>query len=202
MAKHMIPVFQPIRNVIEMKKLLSVLGFSLWCLAAYAQPTTFGGITPGRTTLVELKELGKIHAINDSQLVLKLPQDTPVSIRHQNGVVYEVKISESFTSEVKSSLIEKYGQPQITEGEIKKVICRNKLGTSFERYEGRKRQLWPIKDGVQGEFEFDTHVGCSTGIAQVYLLKHVATFDSIKAEKEEDDKRKAETQRRKLEGVL
>lgn len=40
-----------------MRKLISLLGLSLCCLAASAQPTSFGGITPGKTTLDELKGL-------------------------------------------------------------------------------------------------------------------------------------------------
>lgn len=74
-----------------MKKLITLLGISLFCLAASAQPMSFGGVTPGQTTLEELSGLVKnprdLGTSNDIHMKLKQPEGISASIRLQNNVV-------------------------------------------------------------------------------------------------------------------
>ena len=107
-----------------MKKLLLLLSLSICCLAASAQPTSFGGITPGQTTREELKVLaknpGEVGAGGDSlSLHLKQPDGQLISVNLHKDIVYEVEVSlDSFlsTNELKPALIEKYGHPRIKMG--------------------------------------------------------------------------------------
>lgn len=189
-----------------MKKLISSLSLSLCCIAASAQPTSFGGITPGKTTLKELKGLVKKSdgATRDSRYVyvtLKQPEDQRATVGLQNGVAYGVEIDISFSPELKQALIAKYGSPQITIGGIKSVICQNKFGGSFNRYEGMESRLWPVKDGVQGGIEYFAGE-CAERISERYALRHIATGAVIEEKRQDEARRKAKEQRGKLDGAL
>lgn len=81
-----------------MKKLIFLIGFSIVCLAASAQPTSFGGITPGQTTREELK--GLVKKPNEvgtenyfSSLELIQPDSTRVTVMFHNDIVYKIRVS-------------------------------------------------------------------------------------------------------------
>ena len=190
-----------------MKKLISLLGLSLCGLAASAQPTSFGGITPGTTTREELKSLvqktGAVGTKNDVTVNLKQPEGQYVVVMLQNDVVYEVWVYLSeYSPGLERALIEKYGQPKIKVGAIRTVTCQNKFGASFERLSGQETLLWPVKDGVQGEID-RLASGCSDHpMYERYLLRHVATVAAVKEKQAEEARGEAEKQRSKFEGAL
>lgn len=126
-----------------MRKLISLLVLSLCCFAASAQPTSFGGITPGTTTREELKSLVKEPDKVGSEdyfssLEMKQPEGAHVSGSFQGDVMYALEVSFIYSPELKRALIEKYGLPKIKVGEIRTVTCQNKLGGSFLRLDGRE----------------------------------------------------------------
>lgn len=185
-----------------MKKLISALSLSLCCLAASAQPTSFGGITPGQTTREELKSLvkepQKVGAEDDvSSVEMKQPEGISASFRLRNDVVYEVNVSLDFKSELRRALIEKYGAPSIKVGGIRTVTCKNKLGASFERLDGKEELRWKTKDGVQGGIERWAG-NCGEFVFQSYILRHLATITAIEGGKAEQARKNAEEARRKL----
>lgn len=193
-----------------MKKQILLLGLSICCFAASAQPTSFAGITPGTTTRTELKRLEKADAHNDyfmignkdtSMVSLKQPENTIVNVRLRNNIVYEVS-TDADSHQLEPALILKYGQPQIKIGEITSVNCQNKFGASFKRMEGKRRLLWPVKDGVQGELESNARGSCSSTVLNTYVLRHFATFKAVEDESIEKARREVEQQRRKLDGAL
>jgi hypothetical protein len=185
-----------------MKKLLLLISLSIGCLAASAQPTSFGGITPGQTTREELKSLVKNPSevgTTDFAFSLKLKQLDGESIRvnFHNDIVYKVKVNLDFSTELKQALIEKYGQPRIKVGGIRTVTCQNKLGASFERLDGEEELLWPVKDGVQGAIR--RWAGdCAEYTRQDYWLQHVATVKAVESAKLEHARKRAEEKRQKL----
>lgn len=188
-----------------MKNLLLAISLSVGCLAASAQPTSFGGITPGQTTREELKNLVKNPSeigSTDWTLLLKLiqPDGQYVSLRFHNDVVYEVDASlTSFMSPnaLKPALIEKYGKPSIKVGGIRTVTCRNKLGASFERLEGKEEHRWPVKDGVQGAMTLLAG-DCAEFVHEGYVLRHVATVQAVELAKLDQARKATEESRRKL----
>jgi hypothetical protein len=184
-----------------MKIWVSLLGLSLCSLTAFAQPTSFGGITPGKTSRDELKSLveksDNVGAKNDISVELKHPEGQRATVRLQNDVVYEVEVSLTLQPELKSAVMEKYGQPKIKVGAIRKVTCGNKLGASFERLEGEEERRWPVKDGVQGAINRLAGV-CAELIYEDYVLRHVATVKAIDSYKAEQAKKEADERRRKL----
>jgi hypothetical protein len=185
-----------------MKKLSILIGLSLCCLAASAQPTSFGGITPGQTTREELKSLVKNPGevgTKDYAFFLKLtqPDGKSVSVNFHNDIVYEVKVGLDFSPELKQALIEKYGQPRIKVGGIRTVKCGNKLGASFERLDGEEEMQWPVKDGVQGAIKRWAG-NCAEYTYQDYWLRHVATVKAVESTKLERERKAAEEKRQKL----
>lgn len=188
-----------------MKKLLILTSLSIGCLATSAQPTSFGGITPGQTTREELKSLVK----NPSEIgladyawsvELKQPDGEAVSVEFYHDVVYEVSVSLlSILSpnELKPALIEKYGKPRTKVGRIRTVTCRNKLGASFDRFDGEEEMRWPVKDGVQGAIRSRAR-DCAEYIYQDYVLRHLATVKAAELAKLEQARKEAQEQRRKL----
>lgn len=189
-----------------MKKLILVISLSILCLTASAQPTSFGGITPGQTTREELKSLVKNPdevGTKDYASSLKLiqPDGTSISVNIHNDIVYEVKVGlDSFfgpSTELKQALIEKYGQPRIKVGSIRTVTCRNKLGASFERLDGEEELKWPVKDGVQGAIRRWAG-NCAEYTYQDYWLRHVATVNAVESAKLEKERKAAEEKRRNL----
>ena len=189
-----------------MKKLLPLIALSLTCVTAAAQPTSFGGITPGQTTREELKSLvknpGEVGTKDYAfSLRLKQPDGQNISVDLHNDIVYAVKVGlDSFSgpsAELKPALIEKYGQPRIKVGGIRTVTCRNKLGASFERLEGEEELKWPVKDGVQGAIR--RWAGdCAEYTYQDYWLRHVATVQAIETARLERRRKEAEEKRNKL----
>lgn len=189
-----------------MKKLILLISLSIVCLAASAQPSSFGGITPGQTTREELKSLVKnpdAVGTKDYAFSLKLmqPDGTSISVNIHNDIVYEVKVDlDSFfgpSTELKQALIEKYGQPRIKVGSIRTVTCRNKLGASFERLDGEEELKWPVKDGVQGAIRRWAG-NCAEFLYQEYRLRHVATVKEVERTKLEQESKAAEQKRRSL----
>jgi hypothetical protein len=185
-----------------MKKLISALSLFLCCLAASAQPTSFGGITPGQTTREELKSLvkepQKVGAEDSlSSMELKQPEGIDASFRLRNDVVYEVTVGISFKDELRQALIEKYGAPSIKVGGIRTVTCKNNFGASFERLAGKEELRWKVKDGVQGaigRFAGD----CGLFVIQSYILRHLATITAIEGGKADQARKAGEEARRKL----
>lgn len=191
-----------------MKKLLLLVSFSICCVTASAQPTSFGGITPGQTTREEMKslvkdpsELDKKSDVIPTFVDLKQPDGQHVSVMFHNDIVYEVSVAfrESFTSwnELKPALIEKYGRPRIKVGGIRTVTCRNKLGATFQRLDGREELRWPVKDGVQGAIT-RWAPSCTDSIDEQYELRHVATVKAKERAEVEQERKEKEEKRRKL----
>lgn len=198
-----------------MKKWLFLISFCIGSVAVFAQPTSFGGITPGQTTREELKGLVKNPSkigVSDSaeSLELKQPDGKFVEVKFHNGVVYEVAVRINtlpemepsvvtrlhMSPELRLALIEKYGQPRVKVGGTKMVTCRNKLGASFERLDGEEERRWPVKDGVQGALHLLAGY-CHEYSLQSYVLRHVATVKTVELaaakrmlKEEEDQKRK------------
>lgn len=189
-----------------MKKLTFLLILSLCCFAASAQPTSIGGITPGKTTLEEMKGLVKLgDGIGGKRyevVRLALMEDLLAVVMIQNGVVYEVKIDTGYSDVLRQALMAKYGQPKIKVGGIRTVNCQNRFGATFKRYRGEESLLWPVKDGVQGGIEYYTLGECSEYIFERYALRHVAAVEAMKEKEEEEARRKTESQRNKLDGAL
>ncbi|MGB4061498.1 MAG: hypothetical protein WBK26_14930 [Burkholderiaceae bacterium] len=188
-----------------MKKLLLLISSSVCCLAVSAQPTSFGGITPGQTTREELRALVKKPGEVGSEtyafsLELKQPEGKLASVEFHKDIVYEVKVSlvSLFSAnELKPALIEKYGQPRIKVGGIRTVTCKNKLGASFERLDGEEERRWPIKDGVQGAIRHWAG-NCAEYAYQDYMLRHVDTVKAIERARTEEAQKETEEKRRKL----
>lgn len=192
------------RRGFSMKRLIPLLGISLFSLAVSAQPTSFGGITPGKTSREELKSLAQesdVVGIGNKDHIsihLKQPEGQDVMLKLQNGVVYEVMLAFHWGEyELKSALIEKYGQPKIKVGTIRHVTCKNQLGASFERVDGTEEWRWPVKDGVQGALRF-VAMDCAQEPVQGYVLRHVATFVIKESYRLEQERKEAEEKRRKL----
>lgn len=187
-----------------MKKQIFLLGLSICCFAASAQPTSFGGITPGTTTREELKSLLQDPDVVDAKgfLIgsLKQPEGKSAWVSLQNDVVYKVETG-LHPPELKQVLIKKYGQPKIKVGAIRTVNCQNKFGASFERFDGEETLLWPVKDGVQGGIR-RLAGRCADDISEMYVLRYVATVKAIEKELEEKESKESEEKRRKLDGAL
>lgn len=185
-----------------MKKLIFLISFSIVCHAASAQPTSFGGITPGQTTREELKSLVKNPSeagIEGDAFYLQLKQsdESNILVRLHNDIVYEMRVGLDFSPELKQALIEKYGQPRIEVGSIRIVTCRNNLGASFERLDGEEELKWPVKDGVQGAI-MRWAGNCAEHTYQHYWLRHVATVKEVERANLEQARKAAEEKRRNL----
>lgn len=194
-----------------MEKLISLLSLALCCFAASAQPTSFGGVTPGKTTREELKSLVIVKETSSDYFKLGDKDAGPVLLKQfehkyanvllRNDVVYEVSVSVD-TPELEQALNKKYGQPKIKIGGLRTVNCQNKFGASFNRIAGNLRLLWPVKDGVQGEFESDAKGSCPDTVFHRYVLRHVATVKAVEEESKEKERKEVEKQRNKLDGAL
>lgn len=188
-----------------MKKLLLIVSLSFGCLVASAQPTSFGGITPGQTTREDLLKLvknpGDIEDKNYiSGLILNQPDGMVVGANLQNDIVYEVNVqlvAYGIRQALEPALYEKYGQPKIKVGAILPVTCRNKLGATFPRYEGLEYMRWQEKDNVQGAIQ-RLAWGCREDIFKSYHLVHVPTVNAIEAAKLDEARKEAEAKKRKL----
>ena len=187
-----------------MKKLISLLCLSLCCFAASAQPTSIGGITPGKTTGPELYGIATMADFRRNQdtwlMTLSQLENRSAFVSIANGVVYAVEMYAS--DELRQALVAKYGEPQIKVGKINTVTCQNQFGATFKRYEGEEHRLWPVKDGVQGGIESYTERECSEEISKRYVLRHVPTVEAMKEKKEDEARRQAENRRSKLGDAL
>lgn len=185
-----------------MKKLIALLGFSLCCLATSAQPTSFGGITPGKTTRAELQSLVKKPDEIGSKdsfggTALKQPAGVLISGNFEYDVLYEITVSFFDSPELKQALIEKYGSPTNKVGGIRMVTCGNKFGASFQRLDGSEELRWPVKDGVQGLLSRSAG-NCGEYVFEHYVLRHVATAKVRKGAEAEKERMDTEEKRRKL----
>ena len=187
-----------------MRKLLLWLSLFFCCVAA-AQPTSIGGITPGKTTRNELKSLvNKLDKHSSKDFFtgeMKQPEGTFIFGSLQDDVVYEVLVLLTRSPELKQALVGKYGPPNIKVGSIQTVTCKNKFGASFTRLDGREELLWPVKDGVQGGMTRSA-VNCADYTSESYILRHIATVKAIEAKKAAQLHKQSEERRRKLDGVL
>lgn len=187
-----------ISKELRMKKLMFLL-LALACgiFNAHAQPSSIGGIVPGKTTLEELKSLidepkDQIEAIvtigpsglNEEtkyqEVILKNLDRKRVRFEMKDGVIYRVELSLYLFPEVAVALIGKYGEPKIKKGAIKEVTCQNKLGASFQRFEGEERLFWRENAGIQACF-YNSARNCSEDIYRRYVIEHVATVKAIEA---------------------
>lgn len=188
-----------------MKKLISASSLFLCCLAASAQPTSFGGVTPGKTTREELKSLVKEPQKVGAEdfalgIQMKQPEGISASFHLLNDVVYKVSVSLNFQPELGRALIEKYGDPSIKVGGLRAVTCKNQFGASFLRIEGNQELRWEAKDGIQGvirRFAGD----CAEKVFQSYELRHLETITAIEGGQAEKARKDAEDARRKLGGA-
>lgn len=188
-----------------MKIWVSLLGLTLCCLAASAQPTSLGGITPGKTSRAELKSLAQefddVDVKNVVSVKLKQPERMNATVHLQNDVVYMVEVYLQLRPELEDALIAKYGQPKIQNGAIRRVTCKNEFGASSERFEGKEERRWSAKDGVQGLIRRRAG-SCATSYTEYYVLRHVATVEAIENNSVDQEKKEAQEKLRKLGGAF
>lgn len=183
-----------------MKIWVSSVALFLCCLTASAQPTSLGGITPGKTTRMELRNTVKtFHKVDEStaSVEFKDPVGLGATIHFQNDVVYEVQVLLQLRPELEYALVEKYGQLYIHDGHFGRVTCQNEFGATAMRFEGSDERRWPAKDGVQGLIARRAG-NCSKSYSEYYVLRHVATVEAMKNNKADQVKKEAEEERRKL----
>jgi len=188
-----------------MKIWVSLLGLTLCCLAASAQPTSLGGNTPGKTFRAELKslvhEFDDVDAKNVASVKLKQPEGLHATVRFQNDVVYMVEVDLQLRPELEGALIEKYGQLKIQDGAIRRVTCKNEFGASSEGFEGKEERRWPAKDGVQGLIKRQAG-SCAKSYTEYYVLRHVATVKAMENNRADQEKKEAQEKLRKLGGAF
>ena len=194
----------------------------LLCSLAQAQPVSFGGITPGKTTREELKSL--ISEKSERLSMLGLDKDKNdveidlssesvrlkdldgifVTVDFQGDVIYRVKLRLSglwSDADIKSGLLRKYGDPKIKSGGIRTVTCRNGFGASFMRLQGEEELRWPIKNGVQALFIREAS-NCDKYVTETYVIHHVATSIVLNAAKLVKEVKQAESKRKKIDAAL
>lgn len=164
--------------------------------------TSIAGVTPGKTTLEELRNLvtnpEKVENRGSFFVDLKGLDGRRATVHSENGVVYKVQIpiglvyraqipvggSGSVGHEaIRIALTEKYGTPKIKKGGIKEVTCQNKLGGSFQRLEGEEFLLWKPNEGTQAYF-YRYAYECEDYFVEEYILEHIATVQKLEAAKE------------------
>lgn len=188
-----------------MKIWVSLLGLTLCCLAASAQPISLGGITSGRTSRADLKsrvlEFDNVDAKNVASVKLKQPEGLHATVRLQNDVVYMVEVYLQLRPELEGALIEKSGQLKIQVGAIRRVTCKNEFGASSERFKGKEVLRWPAEDGVQGLIKRQAG-SCAKSYAEYYVLRHVATVEAMESNRADQEKKEAEEKLRRLGGAF
>lgn len=117
-----------------MRKLVLLFSIFLCCFTIYAQPISIAGITPGKTTRLDLMRLirdGKFVKIdnyniygNFEELVYLNQLDQPVGLFFRNDIVFEIRVS-LFDQSLKQTLIEKYGKPRVVGGRVREYDCSN-----------------------------------------------------------------------------
>ena len=167
-------------------------------------PTSIGGITPGKTTVDELKSLISINDkymqqsdlkamtkgdgyLSSVSVNLRCLNNTPVSIDIKNLVIYRVTIlGVNYFPEIVMTLVKKYGKPEIKKGAIETVTCQNRMGASFQGYEGREQILWKPSIGIQAYIERVAN-GCKGSIQDIkniysyYVVEHIETVQAMEA---------------------
>ena len=192
----------------------------LLCSLAQAQPVSFGGITPGKTTREELKSLisekreslldlyknkNDVETDRSSESVrLKDLDGIGVTVDFQGDVIYRVEMALSSLwsdADIKSGLLRKYGAPKIKSGGIRTVTCRNGFGASFMRLQGEEELRWPIKNGVQAFFIRNAS-SCDKYVTETYVIHHVATSKALNAAKLAKEEKQSESKQKKIDAAL
>lgn len=194
----------------------------LLCSLAQAQPVSFGGITPGKTTREEVKSLisgksGRLSMLgldkdkNDVEtdlssesVSLKDLDGISVTVDFQGDVIYRVKWMLSdwgSDADIKFGLLRKYGTPKIKSGGIRTVTCRNGFGASFMRLQGEEELRWPIKNGVQALF-IRKASSCDKYVTETYVIHHVATSNALNAAKIAEEEEQSKSKRKKIDAAL
>ena len=161
-------------------------------------PTSIGGITPGKTTVDELKSLisnndktmqqsnvetmtkgdGKLFFVN-----LRCLNNKSAILNISNHVVYKVDISVNYDPEIVVALVKKYGKPEVKKGAIKIITCQSWLGASVQGYGGREQILWKPSNGIQAYIERAAY-GCAQDIENLdlnYVVEHIETVQAMEA---------------------
>lgn len=169
-------------------------------------PTAIAGVTPGKTTLEDLKSLikesatggytpadeitpdrldrdFKKYANGQYSAELKNLSGKIVTLFLNNGVVYKVSISTSLEGEaIKTALFEKYGKPTIKTGSMKEITCTNGFGASFHRSEGEVSLQWKPNDGVRA-YLHSSSGNCQSNVYESYVVEDIATVKNLAAAK-------------------
>jgi hypothetical protein len=167
---------------------------------AQAQPVSIAGIFPGKTTLDELRELvedpNEVENKNDTHNVsLKSLDNTRAFITSHNEIVYEISIE--LDLELSVSLIQKYGKPRRSTGEIKKIVCRNGFGAKFDRLNGERREFWNQKEGIQAVL-LHTARGCAEYITSEYVIYNLAMKKKVESARNLESIKEIESKINKL----
>lgn len=180
------------------------------CGNAMAQPTSVAGITPGKTTIEELSGLVDVDGIISKKLSeganytrIRSMNRRSATLMILNGVVYKVDISLAYEDNANfiDALIEKYGRPGNVLGSIDKVICQNKMGAKFERYQGLKREMWPENSGVQALIQWRADE-CDYSASPSYILYHSKTVNEMELKKNQEDARIRDEKMNKIKEAL
>lgn len=179
-------------------------------------PTAIAGVSPGKTTLEDLKSLIKTsstggytpadeitpdrldknfqkYANGQYSAELKDLSGKIVSLFLNNGVVYKVSISTSLEGDaIKAALFEKYGKPTIKTGSMKNIICTNGFGASFQRSEGEVSLQWKSNEGVQA-YLHSSSGNCQSNVYESYVIEDIATVKNL-ATAESAQKTKSQTE--------
>lgn len=165
-----------------MVKIISAIFLTFISLNGWSQPKSIGGVVPGKTTSEELRELvADPRGVNGDgfQIVdLKELDNKTAYVYTKDGVVYQVEVGLMFEPEILVALVSKYGKPVKKVGEIKKVVCQNKLGGKFDRIEGSIVEYWKPKEGVQATL-VHTASECAESVYTKYIIYHEKTKNEV-----------------------
>ncbi len=169
-------------------------------------PTSIADITPGKTTIEELKNLivepsKDDYVSGDEVTPKKLEKSTTpymngrysarlrglnkktATIYINNGVVYKLTLSLFLDEEaISSALFEKYGKPTIKEGAIIEVTCTNGFGASFQRPAGEEKLQWKPNLGIRAYIR-SIAGDCKNNIFKSYIIEDISTLQALDAEK-------------------
>ncbi|MDH0427952.1 hypothetical protein [Stutzerimonas stutzeri] len=144
--------------------------------------TSIAGITPGKTTLEDLKNLvvnpSTVDSSNYHIVELKELNNGMAFIKSKDSTVYKVELPVSYNPEIVVALIEKYGAPKIKNGGINEVTCQNGLGASFQRLEGMEDLLWKPNAGTQA-YLHKWAKDCGEEVNQTYIIEHIETVKAL-----------------------
>jgi hypothetical protein len=192
-----------------MRSVIALMGILIF-FPANAQPTSIAGITPGKTTLEELKVLVRdpkeLEDRKKSYFFVKLSQfdGAPFTVIHQqNGIVYEVKVSVYAGEAMLNALFQKYGEPTRKIGKFGTTKCSNKMGATFEYLSGTESLLWPAKSGIQALVKTEADGdSCKESISSYYILRHIETVEAINKKSAEEARQKSESAINKIKDAL